>query len=264
MTDQKTYLDDILAAKRRELEKASGLPSDREMTDMLARLPTPRDFAMALKGAHDMRVIAEFKRASPSEGTIREAADPRKIATSYVEHGAAAISCLTDVHFQGTLDDLREVRRTVSVPVLRKDFILERSQLLEARQAGADAALLIVAALDPPKLKTLIEFAHNIGLSVLCEAHDAHEVDRAMAAGARIIGVNARDLRTFEVDLERHVALRKLVPRSFVYVAESGIRTREDVHALRKAEVDAILVGSHFMRAEDPGEALADLMRIGV
>ncbi len=263
MTDGRTYLDDILAAKRQELGKQPGLPSDREVADMLARLPTPRDFALALRGPHDVRVIAEFKRASPSEGTIREDADPRAVATSYVEHGATAISVVTDKHFDGTLADLREVRRTVSVPVLRKDFILERSQLLEARQSGADAALLIVAALEPPRLKMLIEFAYNLGLSVLCEAHDEHEIDRALAAGARVIGVNARDLRTFEVDLERHVRFRKLVPKSFVYVAESGIRKREDVFELRKSEVDAILVGTHFMRAEDPGRALAELMRLG-
>lgn len=263
MTDSPTYLDTILAAKRKELRGRTALPRDRELQDLLAALAPPRDLALSLRDPHDITVIAEFKRASPSEGDIAPGADPRTVATKYVEAGARAISVLTDVHFKGTLEDLRAVRSAVSVPILRKDFILERSQILEARVAGADAVLLIVAALEPPRLRQLIEFAHNLSLSVLCEAHTAHEVDRALSAGAKIIGVNARNLRTFEVDLSLHETLRALVPRSFVYVAESGIRSREDVRRLRKIEVDGVLVGTHLMREPDPGAALAQLRKIG-
>lgn len=262
MSEEGTYLDKILAAKRAELRDGprSGGWSDRALADLVAQLPATRDFAAALRQSPRPRVIAEFKRASPSEGTIREGAEPRDIATQYAEAGASAMSVLTDAHFQGTLADLREVRRTVSLPIIRKDFILERSQIVEAREAGADAVLLIVAALPAPTLRQLLGFVHDLGMQALVEAHDAHELDRAMAAGAEIVGVNARDLRTFEVDLQRTVDLRAKVPEQFVYVAESGIKTPEDVERLRGAGVDAILVGTHFMRSESPGQALRDLV----
>ena len=256
-----SYLDGILADKRAELKGSSG--TDAELAARVARLPPPRDFAAALRDAHDVQVIAEFKRASPSEGPIRPDADPRAIAMQYVEAGAAAISVLTDRHFSGSFDDLQQVRRAVAVPLLCKDFILERRQVLWAREAGADAVLLIVAALEPPRLRNLLEFVHGLGMQALVEAHDAHEVDRALAAGAQIVGVNARDLRTFVVDLEVVVQLRKQVPRSFVFVGESGIQTRDDVRRLRAAEVDAILVGTQLMRADDPAAMLRELRRIG-
>lgn len=154
------------------------------------------------------------------------------------------------------------MRRSVSVPLLAKDFVLSKAQIVDARAAGADAVLLIVAALEPPLLRELFVFASELGLAVLCEAHTDREVERALASGATIIGVNARDLKTFEVDLERTVALRQSVPQngSYCYVAESGIKTREDIHRLRQAHVDGVLVGSALMRAEDPGLALTDLM----
>jgi indole-3-glycerol phosphate synthase len=262
-----TYLERILAVKRADLaaerKGRSGAVSDRQLADELAALAPTQDLQAALRLGRRPRVIAEFKRASPSAGVIREGADPRDIAQQYVEAGAAAISVLTDRHFEGSLRDLREVRRTVSAPLLCKDFILDRSQIAQARRAGADAVLLIVAALEPPLLRSLVEFAHLVGMQVLCEAHDEHEVDRALAAGARLIGVNSRDLRTFEVDLQRCIDLRRLVPKSFVYVAESGIRSPEDVARLREAGVDAILVGTHLMAAEHPGQALRQLVRGG-
>jgi indole-3-glycerol phosphate synthase len=206
-------------------------------------------------------VIAEFKRASPVRGPLRPEADPRHVATLYVDGGAAALSVLTDRSFSGSLDDLRRVRAAVSVPLLQKDFILQRSQIVEARCEGADAILLIVAVLEPPHLRELLAAAGEVGLQVLCEAHDEREVERALAAGTRIVGVNNRDLRTFDVDPTRAMRLRSLVPRgTHVFVAESGIRTREDVAALREAGVDAMLVGSRLMQAEDPGLALLDLM----
>ncbi len=258
-----TLLGKILESKRAELARRAPLPRPREVEAMVARMPPPRDFEGALRDPRDIAVVAEFKRASPSAGPIRPDADPARMATAYAMGGAAAVSVLTDRRFDGTLEDLRRVRSAVSLPVLRKDFILERSQILEARTAGADAVLLVVAALPPPKLRTLLEFAAEVGIAALCEAHDAHEIDRAMAAGARIVGVNARDLRTFEVDPELPLRLRERVPADFVYVAESGVAGRDDVRALRRARVDAVLVGTALMRADDPQAALEALRRVG-
>lgn len=261
MTEQRTYLDEILAAKRAELE--SGRPENPTLSRIeaeLAGLPEPRDLWTALANGPKPRFIAEFKRRSPSEGVLRENADPRHVATLYVDAGAAAISVLTDRHFDGSFEDLRAVRAAVSVPILCKDFILTRQQILRARREGADAILLIVTALEPPQLRELINFAHDIGLQVLAEAHDDREVERAMAAGAKIVGLNARDLRTFEVNLDNIIRYRPDVPRSFLYVGESGITSVQDVRRLRAAAVDALLVGSVLMRADDPGAKLAELM----
>jgi len=260
-----TYLDKILAAKRAELSGAragrSAALSDKELAELGARLPPARDLIGALRD-HRPRpaVIAEFKRASPSAGPLREDADPRAIATAYAEAGATAMSVLCDRHFQGSLEDLREVRQTVTLPLLCKDFILERWQIVEAKRTGADAVLLIVAALEAPLLRQLVSFAHELGMQVLCETHDAHEVDRAMAAGARLIGVNARDLHTFEINLQLCVDLRALVPAGFTYVAESGVSSVEDAKKLADAGVDAILVGSYLMTAESPGDKLRELV----
>ncbi len=262
-SSEPTYLDEILAAKRSELETVRhGNTSRRQIDDELAALPPCRDLWAALAEGPKPRFIAEFKRRSPSEGVLREGADPRHIAALYVDAGAAAISVLTDRHFDGSFDDLRTVRAAVSVPVLCKDFFLSRPQIAQARREGADAVLLIVAALEAPALRDLHNYAYDLGMQVLTEAHDDREVDRAMAAGARIVGLNARDLQTFEVDLERVIRHRPDVPREgFLYVAESGIQTREDVRRLRAAGVDAALVGSVLMKAEDPGAQLSELMR---
>jgi indole-3-glycerol phosphate synthase len=250
-----------LAAKRAKLSRdRAAAVTPKAVAEAVARLPAPRDFIGALRSGPAPRVIAEFKRASPSVGPIREGADIETIAAGYAKAGAAAMSVLCDEHFAGSLDDLRAARSACDLPILCKDFILERGQILEARRAGADAVLLIAAALPPPTLRPLVEFAHELGLGVLCEAHDEHEVDRAMSAGCRCVGVNARDLRTFEVDLERAVRMRRLVPRSFTYVAESGIETADDLRRLRDAEVDAVLIGSALMSAEDPAQALQDLL----
>lgn len=256
-----TYLDKILAHKKAEL--AAIRPPDwssAEIEAKLAQLPAARDFKTALQTGVGVRAIAEFKRASPSEGTIREDADPSEVTRSYEEGGAAAISVLCDAHFRGTLSDLHTVRETVSIPVLCKDFIIDRSQLMSARLAGADVALLIVAALQPPLLRELFIFAQDIGLQVLVEAHTEHEVERALAIGATIIGINNRDLHTFEVDIERCLRLRSHIPGSYICVAESGIRSSEDVARLHEAGLDAMLVGTHLMRSDDPGRALRELL----
>jgi indole-3-glycerol phosphate synthase len=263
-----TYLDRILAAKRAQLaQHRRDRLTDRRIEDALAGLAPTRDFEGALRQGMAPRIIAEFKRASPSKGPIRDGASVASVVQGYAQAGAAAISILTDSHFHGDLEDLRQAREaspvreaSTSVPLLCKDFILERGQLLDARRAGVDAVLLIAAALQPPTLKQLVEFAHDIELQVLCEAHDEHEVDRAMTAGARIVGVNARDLRTFEVDPELPLRLRRLVPRAFTYVAESGVSTVDDLRRIRDADIDAVIIGTALMSAEDPGEALTLLL----
>lgn len=255
-----TYLEQILAAKRSRLSRERQSVTPRAVEDAIADLPPVRDFEAALRHGAAPRIIAEFKRASPSAGLLRGDADIGPIVQGYQHAGAAAVSVLCDEHFHGDLEDLQLARDRCDLPLLCKDFILERSQILEARRAGADAVLLIAAALPPPQLEPLVSFATSIGLGVLCEAHDEHEVDRAMSAGCRVVGVNARDLRTFEVDLERAIRLRRLVPRSFTYVAESGITGPDDLRRLRDAEVDAVLVGSLLMRADDPAAALRELV----
>ena len=256
-----TYLERILAAKRSRLSRDRGTSVTPKMVDeVLASLPPTRDLQAALHRGTAPRIIAEFKRRSPSAGPLREDAEVEPWVQAYEDAGAAAISVLCDEHFDGSLEDLHAAREACRLPVLCKDFILEKSQILEARRAGADAVLLIAAALPPPQLRPLVELAYELSLSVLCEAHDEHEIDRALSAGCKIVGVNARDLRTFEVDLERAIALRSLVPRSFTYVAESGIGSLDDLIRLRDAEVDAVLVGSLLMRADDAGEALRQLV----
>lgn len=259
-----SFLDKILAAKRAELAGAkatrSSALSDRELADLGSRLPRPRDFIAALREGPRPSIIAEFKRASPSAGPLREDADPRHIATLYAAGGATCMSVLTDRHFGGSYEDLRTIRQTITLPLLCKDFILEKTQIVEAKRVGADCVLLIVAALPPPSLRALLEFAHELDMQVLCETRDEHEIDRGLAAGARMIGVNARDLSTFELDPDRCARLRKLVPPDFTYVAESGVKSAEDAIRLRDAGADAILIGSHLMLAPNPGEALRQLI----
>ncbi len=256
-----TYLDRILAAKRALLaQHRRDRLTDRRIEDALTGLAPTRNFEGALRQGMAPRVIAELKRASPSQGPIRPDAAVAPIVRGYAEAGAAAISIVTDAHFQGSLEDLRQARETSPVPLLCKDFVLERGQLLDARRAGADAVLLLVCALPPPTLKQLVDFAHEVELQVLCEAHDEHEVDRAMSAGGRIVGVNARDLRTFALDPDLPLRLRRSVPRSFTYVAESGVATVDDLLRLRDAEVDAVLVGTALMAAPDPGAQLRMLL----
>ncbi|MDC0674302.1 indole-3-glycerol phosphate synthase TrpC [Nannocystis radixulma] len=259
-----TYLDKILAAKRAELAAPratrSGALTDRELLELGARLPRPRDFIGALREGPRPGIIAEFKRASPSAGVLREGADARQIAMLYAANGAACMSVLCDKHFQGSLDDLRSVRQSVALPLLCKDFILEKTQIVEAKRVGADCVLLIVAALPVPQLRNLIEFSHSLEMQVLCETRDEAEIDRAMAAGGKLIGVNSRDLQTFELDPDRAAKLRKYVPSSFTYVAESGVRTIDDALRLRDSGADALLIGSYFMTAEQPGETLRELV----
>ncbi len=256
-----TFLPDILARKTAEVEARRAARSERELESACRDLPAPRDFAGALSfrgGA--VRVVAEVKRASPSAGPIAMDLDAVGQARRYAEAGAAAISVLTDgPGFGGSLDDLAAVRAAVGTPLLRKDFVVERYQLLEARLRGADAALLIVAALPDDALRRLVGACHELGLAALVEVHDAREVGVALGAGARLVGVNNRDLRTFRVDLATSERLLALLPDDVKAVAESGVRTPADARRLRAAGAANLLVGEALVRAADPARLLREM-----
>ncbi len=253
-------LDDILAQTRKTVAAAKERLPFSHLEELARAAPPPRDFWRALQ-RKPIACIAEMKRRSPSAGWIREAADAAEIASTYERHGAAALSVLTDgPFFGGSLDDLRRARAATNLPILRKDFTVDRYQVAEARAHGADAILLIVAALSDAEIVALMAEAGRWGLDVLVEAHTAVEVRRALAASARIVGINHRDLRTFHVDTTLAPRMRPEIPPGRVVVAESGIRTADDVRRMREAGVDAILVGEGLMRAVDPGEALAALL----
>jgi len=256
-----SVLDDILArtrdrvaAERMRLPLGPAHPAVREA-------PPARPFAAALARPGRVNVIAEHKRRSPSRGAIREDLAPADVARSYETKGAAALSVLTDgPFFGGRIEHLVEARAACSLPVLRKDFVVDPWQVWEARAVGADAVLLIVAALRDEELRKLLSVAGEAGLDALVEVHDQRELDRALAAGSRVVGVNSRDLRTLAVSLETALALAPEVPDGVVAVAESGIRSGADIRRLRDAGFDAFLVGEHLMAAPDPGEALSRLL----
>jgi len=250
-----TFLERIVAATREELAARQAQAPLAELRAQVSDAPAPRDFAAALRppvGA-PARLIAEVKRASPSKGLLAETFDPVAQATAYANGGAAAISVLTEPrYFLGALDHLRAIRATVAVPVLRKDFILDAYQVYEARAAGADALLLICAMLDDATLADLLALTRSLGMEALVEAHNADEATRAVRLGARVIGVNSRDLRTFAVDTAIIQRLRPLVPNDRVFVAESGIADPLGAAHARAWGADAILVGEALMRAPDP------------
>ncbi len=255
----KTILDEIIHWKRGEIASLKRARSEQAMRAEAATAPPPRDFAAALR-APGVRLIAEIKRASPSKGVLRPDLDAVALAREYEANGAAAISVLTDEHFfQGRLDDLRAVRRNVSIPVLRKDFVLDPYQVYQARAAGADAVLLIVAALDDGDLDALHRLIRQLEMSALVEVHDEAELERALKIAPRVIGVNNRNLHTFEVDLETTARLRPLVPADVVLVAESGVHTRADVARLAAIGADAMLVGEALVRATDVGQKIRQL-----
>ena len=226
------------------------------------RSPRGEAFRSALESTDQLPVIAECKRRSPSRGVLREDYQPAAIASAYERGGAAAISVLTEpAFFDGALDHLEAVREAVGIPILRKDFIVSRYQLAEARAGGADAALLIVAALDDATLRRLVASATEFGLAALVEVHDAAELSRALVAGARIIGVNNRNLRTLEVDIDASLSLIGSIPEDVIAIAESGIKTSDDLRDLRQAGYDGFLVGESLVTRSDPGGALTLLLR---
>ncbi|TWT85554.1 Indole-3-glycerol phosphate synthase [Posidoniimonas polymericola] len=256
-----TILDKIVATKRDEIAQAKSLRPKAELRAAIADAPAPRDFFAALAAVGPIKLIAEVKKASPSAGLIRDDFDPVRIAKTYEAHGATCLSVLTDEqYFQGSLDYLRNVRAAVGLPCLRKDFILDEHQLLEARSVGADAALLIAECLTADELKRLHDAALELGLTPLVELYDPQNMEAVVAAGAKLIGVNNRNLHTFEVDLQHTVRLREQAPPDCVFVGESGIRTHDDVRMLEDAGVNAILVGESLMREPDIGAAVDRLL----
>jgi indole-3-glycerol phosphate synthase len=255
-------LDQIVAATRQRVA-VSKQHADYSALTRKAENHQPRGFARALRNAATERfgVIAELKKASPSRGLIRENFYPSALARELADAGATCLSVLTDEEFfQGSLDYLVEVSMAVNVPLLRKDFVVDEFQILEARAHHADAVLLIVAALNDTELRAFNEKARETGLDVLCEVHDSSELGRALEAGCETIGVNSRDLRTFHVDLNTAVELGDKIPASCLRVAESGIATGADINRLRSAGYQAFLIGESLMRVAHPGEALQQLV----
>src|SRR5258706_10804557 len=254
-------LDRILAARRREVEDAKVRVPVAQVRRLAREAAAPRGFERALRGkiaAGLPAVIAEIKRASPSKGLIRSDFDPARIAASYEANGAACLSVLTDREFfGGSAEDLKAARAACALPVLRKDFIIDAYQVHEARAWGADCILLIIDAVPDVEILSLEREARAIGLDVLVESHDAAQLERAMVLETALIGINNRDLRSFETRLETTLGLVDRVPSGRILVTESGISTAEDVRRLRDAKVSAYLVGSAFMSAADPGKELA-------
>lgn len=256
----KTVLKDIVATRRQRVEEARERVSLRQVQAAAEVRSERRDFAAALSGER-LRVIAELKRASPSRGLICRDYQPRKIAQSYAQARAAALSVLTEEDFfLGSLDDLRKARAAVSLPVLRKDFILDGYQVFESVAAGADALLLIAAVLTDRNLRDLLELCDRQRIAALVEVHSKEELDRALAAGARVIGINNRNLNTMEVSLETSLRLRAKIPSTCLAVSESGIKKAADLERLAAAGFNAVLMGERLMAAPDPGQELAALL----
>jgi indole-3-glycerol phosphate synthase len=256
-----TVLDDILDGVRADLaDRQAQVPLEQLKAQAAARSPA-HDGVAALRGDDGVRVIAEVKRSSPSKGALAVIADPAALAADYESGGAAVISVLTEQRrFGGTLADLDAVRAAVDVPVLRKDFVVSSYQLWEARARGADLVLLIVAALEQEALVSLVERAVSIGLTPLVEVHDTAEAERAVLAGARVIGVNARDLRTLEVDRSTFARVVPAIPAGVVRVAESGVRGPHDLIEYARAGADAVLVGESLVTGRDPRAAVHELV----
>jgi len=257
-----TILDKIVADKREELAASKAETPLSELRDRLAAALPARSFIDALRGPA-ISLIAEVKKASASKGPLRSDLDPVNFATIYRDAGASAISVLTDAkHFQGSLGDLRAVRTALAdgPPLLRKDFIFDEYQVIEARVHGADAVLLIVAVLEQPLLETLLAAINGLGMTALVEVHDETEMERAAASGAELIGVTNRDLRTFDVDLATTERLTPLAPPGTTIVSESGIHTREDMKRIEAAGADAALIGEALVTAPNPSEKIKELL----
>jgi indole-3-glycerol phosphate synthase len=253
-------LERIVAAKRQEIERRRAQTTERQLEARLAAAPPVRDFRAALVQSPGMGIIAEVKKASPSAGVLRADFDPVTIATIYEANGAAAISVLTDEpFFQGHLSYLTAIRHAVALPVLRKDFILDRYQVVEARVAGADAVLLIAEILGAKELPAFLKDIQGLGMQALVELYDRANLPRVLDAGARIVGVNNRDLRTFVTSLDHTLDLVHDIPPGCCLVSESGIGTRADMVRLEQAGVRAVLIGETFMRAPDIGQKLREL-----
>lgn len=256
-------LDDILEKRREQLSRdiAAASPAQmRETAEKLAGTPSPRSFKTALKSLPRPAIIAEVKKASPSKGIIAEDFRPKQQAAAYQNAGAAAISCLTEeYYFKGSAEYFRQIRGTVNIPMLRKDFIFDPYQIYEAKALGADAVLLIAAVLSPAEMRDFRLLAESLGMDVLAESHDERELEAAIEAGCTIFGINNRNLKTFEVSLETTRRLAKLVPEGGIIVSESGIKTAGDMKLLADSGADAVLIGETLMRSGSVEKSVAEL-----
>ncbi len=261
--DTPDILIKILDRKREEIAERSAIVSIDDLKQQCAGADTVRGFIQAIENKlsnNESAVISEIKKASPSKGLLREDFNPAEIAKSYAEHGAACLSILTDKdYFQGHEDYLKQARAACDLPVIRKDFIIDPYQVYEARAIDADCILLIVAALDDETLHALFTLAKGLGMDVLMEVHDEQEMARALKTKARLIGVNNRNLRTFDTSLDTTLRMLNMVSDNHILVTESGIHSIDDVQLMRDSGVNSFLVGEAFMRAENPGEKLAEL-----
>lgn len=257
-------LDELVAGAVADASERRALRSIQQVEAAALARPPALDAIAALAPADRVKIIAEVKRSSPSRGALAPIADPAALAVSYQTGGASAISVLTEGRrFGGSLDDLEQVRAAVGVPVLRKDFIAEPYQVLEARAAGADLVLLIVAALDDPTLRELSALTAELGMTALVETHSAEEVDRALDLGASIVGVNARDLSTFELDRDLFGSLADRIPSGVIRIAESAVLEPADVTHYREAGADVVLIGEALVRGDDPIETLEQFLAAG-
>lgn len=257
----RTYLDRILEFTYGRVEEEKRKMSFGDLDREIRTMGPTRPFLAAMQG-EPISLIAEFKRRSPSKGVIREDFEPGRAAETYARGGASAMSVLTEPQFfDGSMEDLQAARNACTLPILRKDFVVDPIQIVQARAGGADAILLIVAGIpDAGRFAELADCAGEYGLTVLVEIHDPHELDRAFEIGPRLVGVNQRNLSTFDVDTELAIKLRRQIPSEVSMVAESGITSRKQVQELHEAGVDAILVGETLMRADDPGREAAELL----
>ena len=259
MTDS-TYLDKILAFHRKRAER-----DDRTLKDLLRLIPAeqPRELSSRINEESRLSVIAEIKRRSPSKGPLNIDLNPAQLAKSYHEAGAAGVSVLTDsAHFSGSESDLKEVRQVVNLPILRKDFTVDLRDICDARIMGADCVLLIIAALNEDEVREFHELTLDLGMEALVETHDERELEIALNIGARLVGVNQRDLKTFQVDQQRAISLSRKIPDEVVKVAESGIMAIQDAHALAKAGYDAVLVGEALVTTRNPRKFIEGLREL--
>ena len=256
-----TILDEIIAQKHREIAAARDRVTFASLEAKIPSAPPVRGFLAALQAADRPGLIAEVKKSSPSAGLIRADFDPVAIARQYEVAGANCLSVLTDEHFfHGHLDYLRDIRQIVRIPVMRKEFIIDRYQIAEARVAGADCVLLIAECLDDAQLHDLYDYAHNLGMEALIELYDIENVPRVLATGTKLLGINNRDLRTFVTSLEHTFTVKQQIPDDVLLVSESGISTNADIQRLRSEGVGAVLVGESLMRQPDIGKAVRELM----
>ena len=255
-------LGDILTNKRDEVKRSKSSHPLEELLERIENLPPTKNFTLSLKSDGEIRIIAEVKCASPSKGIFREGFDPVSIARGYEAGGASAISVLTDEKFfKGNLNHLLSVREEVQLPILRKDFTIDPYQIYEARAWGGDAVLLIASILETEEIREFIQTAKSLGMGALVEVHDESELEKALRAGAEIIGINNRDLRTFEVDIEVSVRLSRLIPDGKVVVSESGINSPEQIKRLKKEGIYVFLIGEAFMRSKSSKNDIEKILR---